>query len=209
MILDYIGAPEEDIESIQEMVKVNARMRREDTETSDFKLMLYKTLAVLIDSYYKDRGIWASHNEVTNVYEFEVEDLFRIMKRLGYDLSDLRLLSGDVFYVAYKEGETEPSILSNCTIRKYVPIRNTPRSSCFITTAAYGSEFAEELNYFRSFRDSFLYSNAVGSTFVRYYYSLSPMFSELIARSERRRKVVRMILDKILSIIKKTDYSRT
>jgi len=68
---------------------------------------------------------------------------------------------------------------------------------CFIATAAYGTDFGEELDYFRNFRDTFLLRNMIGKGFVSCYYRIGPMFSKIIAESDRKRYFVRLILDKI------------
>lgn len=86
----------------------------------------------------------------------------------------------------------------------HVPVQ-MPRQGCFIATATYGSAFTEELDYFQSFRDSFLLADMVGTDLVQYYYRLSSMFTEVIAHSERRSFSVRIFLDKILQTVIKSN----
>ena len=45
---------------------------------------------------------------------------------------------------------------------------------CFIATAAYGTDTAEELNILREFRDEVLLPNRLGAGFVSFYYETSP-----------------------------------
>jgi hypothetical protein len=71
------------------------------------------------------------------------------------------------------------------------------KKGCFIATAAYGTDFCKELDYFRTFRDRFLLKNLVGKVFVSCYYRVSPFFSKIIAKSNRRRYVVRLFLNQI------------
>ena len=69
-----------------------------------------------------------------------------------------------------------------------------PSEGCFIATAAYGTEFSENLHTFRSFRDNYLLRNKVGTVFTRLYYRLSPPLANLILVSEQRRLITRTIL---------------
>jgi len=63
--------------------------------------------------------------------------------------------------------------------------------SCFIATAAYGSETAKELDLLRSYRDKVLLKSEPGKWFVDTYYKLSPPFAEFIADHEEVRTFVR------------------
>ncbi len=59
--------------------------------------------------------------------------------------------------------------------------------SCFIATAAYGSETAKELDTLRAFRDRVLLQSEPGRWFVATYYRLSPPLAEFIAGHEQIR----------------------
>lgn len=65
---------------------------------------------------------------------------------------------------------------------------------CFIATAAFGSDMAPEVQAFREFRDEFLLSSRLGRSFVKFYYTYSPFYANLIAQSEIIRSVVRGLL---------------
>ena len=65
---------------------------------------------------------------------------------------------------------------------------------CFIATAAYGTETADQLKILRDFRDQVLLKNALGSRFVEAYYKLSPPVAAVIAKSDFLRAVVREVL---------------
>lgn len=74
--------------------------------------------------------------------------------------------------------------------------------SCFIATAAFGSDMAPEVQAFRDFRNKYLFSNEAGKEFVRLYYKHSPYFANLIAQSEVARATVRVALWPLLFLAK-------
>ncbi|MBI5115581.1 S8 family serine peptidase [Candidatus Poribacteria bacterium] len=65
-------------------------------------------------------------------------------------------------------------------------------SSCFIATAAYGSENARDVVVLRQFRDRYLITNAPGAAFTNLYYKLSPPVASLIANRPALKKTVRI-----------------
>jgi hypothetical protein len=65
---------------------------------------------------------------------------------------------------------------------------------CFIATAAYGTPTAEQIDVLREFRDVVLLKSAIGSQFVALYYRLAPPISDLVARSDLCRTLVRKLL---------------
>jgi hypothetical protein len=65
---------------------------------------------------------------------------------------------------------------------------------CFIATAAYGTETANQLNILRDFRDQVLLKSALGSRFVEVYYKVSPPLAAFIAKNDFLRAVVRDVL---------------
>jgi len=77
--------------------------------------------------------------------------------------------------------------------------------SCFIATAAYGSETAAELDTLRAFRDRVLVKSGPGRWAVDTYYRLSPPLAEYIAAHEAVRTIVReRLLDPAVSMLKDT-----
>lgn len=74
--------------------------------------------------------------------------------------------------------------------------------SCFIATAAFGSDMAPEVQSFRDFRNEFLFSNKLGKEFVRFYYKHSPYYANLIAQSDAARGIVRLMLWPLLLFAK-------
>jgi hypothetical protein len=76
---------------------------------------------------------------------------------------------------------------------------------CFIATAAYGSDTAEELNVLRKFRDTVLLPNRLGTGLVAFYYKTSPPLAKFISRHEGLRTVVRVgFVDPIVKILDRT-----
>ena len=63
--------------------------------------------------------------------------------------------------------------------------------ACFIATAAYGMDAAEEIDILREFRDEILLSNNLGIAFVSLYYELSPPIADFIAKDHVLMEVVR------------------
>ncbi len=75
-------------------------------------------------------------------------------------------------------------------------------TGCFIATAAYGTDSAEEINILREFRDTVLHSNAIGTSFVSFYYTTSPPVADFISENEFLRTVVRVgFVDRIVDIV--------
>jgi hypothetical protein len=73
---------------------------------------------------------------------------------------------------------------------------------CFIATAAYGTDTAEEINILREFRDVVLLSSSSGTEFVSLYYEISPPIAELISQHDFLRTAVRVgFLDPIVAIL--------
>jgi hypothetical protein len=65
---------------------------------------------------------------------------------------------------------------------------------CFIATAAFGSYIDPHVMTLRAFRDSFLMTNQIGRSLVRWYYATSPAIADVIRESGALRAGVRLIL---------------
>ena len=73
---------------------------------------------------------------------------------------------------------------------------------CFIATAAYGTDTAEELNILREFRDEVLLPNRLGAGFVSFYYETSPSLANFISQNEVLRTIARVgLVDPIVKIL--------
>ncbi len=66
--------------------------------------------------------------------------------------------------------------------------------SCFISTAAFGSDMADQVQLLRKFRNEFLLTNEYGKVFVKTYYKLSPPIAHFIEHSEVLKAMTRTAL---------------
>jgi len=96
--------------------------------------------------------------------------------------------------------------LEDCYIAKvYPPEPEAPPTSpttpkpekdkdegCFIATAAYGTDTAQEIDILREFRDEILLPNSLGARFVSVYYRTSPPIADFISQWDVLRTIVRV-----------------
>jgi hypothetical protein len=77
------------------------------------------------------------------------------------------------------------------------------KKSCFIATAAYGSDVAPEVEAFRSFRDRVLVRHPLGRRFIQWYYEVSPPLALRIKSRPFVQMAVRFFfLSPILFVLK-------
>jgi len=77
-----------------------------------------------------------------------------------------------------------------------------PFLPCFIATAVYGSEAAEEINVLREFRDVVLLPTSLGAALVSLYYKTSPPIAEVICRHDFLRTAARVgFVDPVVAIL--------
>lgn len=96
--------------------------------------------------------------------------------------------SQNIFYLT-----TGGSATDNCGTPSEV-VGLLDDKSCFISTAAFGSDMASEVETFRQFRNHFLIPYEFGRDLVKLYYELSPPAANFIAQSEVLRFAARVIL---------------
>ena len=81
-----------------------------------------------------------------------------------------------------------------------------PLSPCFIATAAYGTDAAEEINVLREFRDVVLLPNSFGAELVSLYYRTSPPIAELLAGNGALRWLAReCLVNPVLALVNWSD----
>ncbi len=66
--------------------------------------------------------------------------------------------------------------------------------SCFISTVAFGSNMAKEVQIFRKFRNEFLMHNSAGAAFVKAYYQYGPIAADWISQHESIKTLTRWTL---------------
>lgn len=73
---------------------------------------------------------------------------------------------------------------------------------CFVATAVYGTDTAEEINILREFRDVVLLPSRLGAEFVSLYYEVSPSIAEVIRQHDFLRTAVRVgFIDPVVAIL--------
>jgi len=73
---------------------------------------------------------------------------------------------------------------------------------CFIATAAYGTDTAEEIDTLREFRDVVLLPSSLGAEFVSLYYEISPPIAEVISQHDFLRTAVKVgFVDPVVAIL--------
>jgi len=78
-------------------------------------------------------------------------------------------------------------------------------NGCFVATAAYGTDTAEQIDILREFRDTVLLPNSLGAGFVSLYYRVSPGIADSISKYELLRAVVRIgAIDRLVNVLDRT-----
>jgi len=73
---------------------------------------------------------------------------------------------------------------------------------CFIATAVYGTDTAEEIDILREFRNVVLLPSGLGAEFVSLYYKISPPIAEVISRHDFLRTAVKVgFVDPVVAIL--------
>ena len=74
---------------------------------------------------------------------------------------------------------------------------------CFIATAAYGSEWANEVEYLRRFRDNRLSITKSGRRFISLYNRIGPIAAQHIENRGKIRAFVRVLLSPVIYFLKR------
>jgi hypothetical protein len=73
---------------------------------------------------------------------------------------------------------------------------------CFIATAVYGTDKAEEIDTLREFRDVVLLPSGLGAELVSLYYEISPPIAEVISQHDFLRTAVKVgFVDPVVAIL--------
>lgn len=79
------------------------------------------------------------------------------------------------------------------------------KSGCYIATEIYGNYDSSEVIVLRNYRDLILHNSALGRTFIRIYYKLSPLIVKTNLLKYWFRRPIRFILNSIVNFLK-TNY---
>jgi hypothetical protein len=74
---------------------------------------------------------------------------------------------------------------------------------CFIATAAYGSEWGNEVECLRSFRDNRLSNTVAGRKFILLYNRVGPIAARHIENKNNIRAIIRALLSPFIYFIKR------
>lgn len=97
-----------------------------------------------------------------------------------------------------------PSIFNPIPKKTIVIGDSTDSSHCFVATEIYQNSDADEVNLYRQFRDEYLKKNALGRSFVNWYYDRGGVeMSSLIRSYPILRAPVKKVLDLGALIIEK------
>jgi hypothetical protein len=85
-----------------------------------------------------------------------------------------------------------------------VPVTTSARQvgevdACFVATAAYGSQLANQVEMLRHFRDAMLGRTVLGQLAVSAYYTFGPTLAGVVGESELLRSTARSALDPLVS----------
>jgi len=80
--------------------------------------------------------------------------------------------------------------------------KNKPQG-CFIATACYGDYDSKEVVTLRKYRDNVMLKTSVGSSFVKFYYFVSPPMANAISKSEKSKNFIREFI--LNPIVRKLD----
>jgi len=99
-------------------------------------------------------------------------------------------------YELYSKGDASYSESKHSTSTS----KSSDSGGCFIATAVYGSEYADEVIILKQFRDNWLKQSSFGKLFIKIYYFLSPSIANHLVRHTAIKEIVRRII--IVPVIK-------
>jgi len=145
--------------------------------------------------------------EVGNVSQL-YQTFFRLLWWDGTEwrqCSDTRVNTSEKYIWAKITRDTTPSLadLGGTPFGGYGSSPGVPQAcGCFISTAVYGTDTAEEIAILREFRDTILLPNRLGAGFVSLYCRISPPLAIFISQYELPRAVVRIgFVDPVVAVL--------
>jgi hypothetical protein len=206
------------IEGEGELASVNAETLQTnrvllDDLFRDLKVTRYELETyVLIRIYYTDdqidgiddegslRACWTNEEDPQFYLECSVSDVDTTPQ---YDIEG-KNYSGVITAVVSNNSSPNMGQLNGTTFGGYGSGSQLPPDpcGCFIATAAYGTDTAEQLDILREFRDTVLLPNRVGARFVSFYYRASPPMADFISQNDVVRTIARVgFVDPIVRIL--------
>lgn len=85
--------------------------------------------------------------------------------------------------------------------------RRSKKNGCYVATAVYGSYDCPEVWTLRRYRDNHLAKSFFGRTFIKLYYSISPLLVKLFGNKKWFSIVFRKRLDKMVKFLNNQGYS--
>lgn len=77
------------------------------------------------------------------------------------------------------------------------------KSGCFIATAAYGSQLADQVILLKKFRDDYLKNTPIGTRFISCYYKFSPHLAKIIRNHDSAKIITKVLLYPLVKVIGK------
>jgi hypothetical protein len=74
------------------------------------------------------------------------------------------------------------------------------KKDCFIATACYGTQMADEVQALSAFRDKYLMTNPFGREFVKFYYKHGPVAAAYIEKRKSLKALIRIFLIPFIQI---------
>ncbi len=187
-LLDDALIPDKFSEFIGESYQVTTYMASVEALTDDFARYMYevacpsKDTGTPEDYYWKQQPVGKSINVL-------IMEINRAQEKLTAITAKLTKERGGISADNVIEKAVDDSI-----------------GFCFIATAAYGSESAEEINILREFRDEYLLESPLGRLLVGTYYRVSPPIASIIENNRLLRLIVREVLiDPVVNMVELTD----
>jgi hypothetical protein len=159
---------------------------------------------VVIKLYYTEDELTAAgiDEESLRLFWWDGAEWSECSPDSGVNTASINGYSGYMWAKIRATGTT-PSLedLQGTAFGGYGHPSETP-GGCFIATAAYGTDTAEQLDILREFRDAVLLPNSLGAEFVSLYYRASPPIADFISQNEVLRTMVKVgFVDPIVRIL--------
>ena len=122
------------------------------------------------------------------IYYFSVTALDSTQNRHESDFSPESTLAIGPF------AESVQSNQLNASPAVTIPYPDLPDKGCFVATAAWGVDWAAEVQILRDFRDRYLAPNRFGRAIVDWYYRNGPVAARWIEKRDSARAMTRLLL---------------